>query len=261
MLPEHTRDNIEINRYSQKGDVESLLAVAEKAPKEKQQNYYVMAVFSAVAVVADFDLARKIINDHITDPYRKKDQIALVEWVAAQAKAEEGKIDEAIASLAGLENDASRADTMAGIAESVLQKGNKKVAVRLLERAYQYLNGQAETDREFPALARIVKGFVEADPKRAFEIYEAPLDSLNQTISALTVVCRYDTSFNRCFSVKDELLIGGNLTFTQGIINYVEAMQGLGREDFSQAIKIAGRFRNSEIRSYARLLVLAAVLR
>ncbi len=261
MLPEHTRDNIEINQYSQKGDVEGLLAVAEKAPKEKKERYYVMAVFSAVAVVADFDLARKIINDHITDPYRKKDQIALVEWVAAQAKADEGKIDEAIASLAGLENDVSRADTMATIAESVLQKGNKKVAVQLLERAYQYLNGQAETDREFSALARIVKGFVEADPKRAFEMYEAPLDSLNQTISALTVVCRYDTSFNRCFSVKDELLIGGNLMFTQGIINYVEAMQGLGREDFMRAIEIAGRFRNSEIRSYARLLVLAAVLR
>ena len=105
MLPDNLKDNIEMNRYSQTGDVKGLLAAAEKVPKDRKDNYYFNAVFSALTVLADFDLARQIINDHITDPYRKKDQIALVEWVAAQARADEGKIDEAIASLAGLEDD------------------------------------------------------------------------------------------------------------------------------------------------------------
>ncbi len=260
ILPDNFKDNIEINRYSQIGDVKGLLAAAEKAPKDRKDNYYFNAVFSALTVLADFDLARQIINDHITDPHRKKDQIAFVEWVAAQARADEGKIDEAIASLAGLENDTTRADTMASIAESLLQKGNKKAAAQLLERAYQYLSGQIETAEEFRALARITKGFVEADPKRALEIYEPPLESLNEVVNALTVICRYEPNSSRCFSVKDELMIVPNLTLTQGILNYVETMNSIGRLNFTRAIEITGRFKNSEIRSYARLRILDAVL-
>jgi hypothetical protein len=260
ILPDNFKDNIEINRYSQTGDVKGLLAAAEKAPKDRKDNYYFNAVFSALTVLADFDLARQIINDHITDPHRKKDQIALVEWVAAQARADEGKIDEAIASLAGLENDATRADTMASIAESLLQKGNKKAAAQLLEKAYQYLNGQIETTQGFQALARITKDFVEADPKRALEIYEPPLESLNEVVSALTVICRFEPNGSRCFSVKDELMLVPNLTFTQGILNYIETMKSLGGLDFTRALEITGRFKNTEIRSYARLRILEAVL-
>ena len=259
LLPEHAKDNVELNRLLQKGDVEGLLAAAEKAPKDKKDNLYVNAVFAAINVQADFDLARKIINNNITDPNRKKDQIALVEWVAAQARAIEGKIDEAIASLAGLENDATRADTMASIAESVLQTGNKKSAAQLLERAFQFLDGKIETAEEFRAAAHITRVFVEADPKRAFDIYELPIDPLNLTVNALTVICRYDNS-SRCFSVKDELMIVANLTFTQSIVSYLETMKSLGGQDFKQASEIAGGFSNLEIRSYARLRILEAVL-
>ncbi len=260
LLPEHTKDNIELNRYLQKGDVEGLLLAAEKAPKEKKDNLYENAVFAAITVQADFDLARKIITDHITDPYRKKEKIALVEWVAAQARADEGKIDDAIASLAGLENDTARADTMASIAESLLQKGNKRAAAQLLEKAYQFLGGQIESTQGFQALARITKGFAEADPARALEIYESPLEYLNDVVSALTLICRYEQNGSRCFSVKDELMIVPNLTFTQGILNYVETMNSIGRLDFTRAIEITGRFKNSEIRNYARLRILDAVL-
>ena len=146
------------------------------------------------------------------------------------------------------------------IAEALWQKGNKKAAAQLLEKAYQYLNGQIETARGFQSLARITKGFTEADPKRALEIYEPPLESLNEVVSALTVICRYEPNSSRCFSVKDELMIVSNLTFTKGILNYVETMNSIGRLNFTRAIEIAGRFRNSEIRSYARLRILDAVL-
>lgn len=260
MLPDYAKDSVELNRFLQKGDVEGLLAAAEKAPKEKKDQYYRMAVFSAIDYHADTDLARKIINEYITDPYQKKNEIAFVEWITAQVKAGEDKIDEAVAALAGLENDMARADTMARIAEETLQKGNKKRATQLLEKAYQFLGDPIENAAQFGALARITKDFVDADPKRAFELYDPPIESLNQIISAITITCRYETVFNRCVSVKDELMLGYNNGYTQAIMTYIETMKSLGQVDFERAVELAGRFRNIEIRSYARLLLLAARL-
>lgn len=260
LLPDHVKDFAEINRYQKKGDAEGMLAAAEKLPPERRENFYFNAMFTALDA-GDFPLARKIIDEHVTDPFRKKEQLAMVEWMAAQTKAAAGKIEEAMAALAGMEDNLARAETLVRIVEELLPKGNKKLLGQLLEQAYQLLNGQVETTREFGLVARLTKAFAETDPERALEIYQPPIEMLNQVISATIITCRYD-AISRCLAAREELMLGRNFTHTiSGITGYLEAIQSLGKVDATRALQITGRFRNLEARSYARLLLLETILR
>src|SRR5262245_22020883 len=257
-LSESTRRLVEVNDISRNGKVEDFLALAEKAQEAERSNYLHMAIFKAVDSDADFDRARKIIDEKITEPNERKREISFVEWVHAQYAAEQGKMEEALASLDHLESDEERARTLGYIIETALKAGNKKIALQVLEKALGAMPPQIETSNQFEAMSRIIRGLAETDAERAFALYESLIEPINQIASAYIQMCRFDGSRNGA-ATKDEMLIQRNSTATQAILAFVEETKSLARSDFDRGLDLARRFRQTELRVYAELNAIQAV--
>jgi hypothetical protein len=257
-ISESTRRLVEENDIRRNGKVEDFLALAEKSQGEARSNYLNMAVFKAVDSDADFDRARNIIDEKITDPNDRKRERAFVEWVHAQYAAGQGKIEEALASLAHLESDDERARTLGLIIETALKAGNKKNAAQLLEKALIAMPPQIETSRQFEAMSKIIRGLAETDAERAFALYESLIEPINQIASAYIRMCRFDGQ-RYGPATKDEMLMQKGLAATQAIHAFVEETKSLARSDFDRAMDLAGRFRQTELRVYAELNAIQAV--
>jgi hypothetical protein len=217
-----------------------------------------MAIFKAVDSDADFDRARNIIDEKITDPNDRKRERAFVEWVHAQYAAEQGKMEEAFGSLAHLESDDERARTLGYIIETALKAGNKKIAAQFLEKALGAMPPQIETSKQFEAMSRIIRGLAEIDAERSFALYEPLIEPINQIASAYIRMSRFNGSRYGA-ATKDEMLIHRGLTETQAILAVAEETKSLARSDFDRAMDLAGRFRQTELRVYSELNAIQAV--
>jgi hypothetical protein len=257
-LSELTRRLVEENDILHNGKVEDFLALAEKAQGAERSNYLNMAVFKAVDSDADFERARNIIDEKITEPNERESEISFVESVRAQYAAEQGKIEEALASLAHLESDDERTRTLGYIIETTLKAGNKKIAAQLLEKALGAMPPQIETSHQYVAMSKIISGLADTDAERAFALHESLIEPINQIASAYIQMCRFDGP-RYGPATKDEMLIQRNSTATQAILSFIEETKSLARSDFDRAMDLAGRFRQTELRVYAKLNAIQAV--
>ncbi|HEV2666485.1 MAG TPA: hypothetical protein VG324_16320, partial [Blastocatellia bacterium] len=185
-------------------------------------------------------------------------EISYVEWVHAQYAAEQGKMEEALASLDHLESDEERARTLGYIIETALKAGNKKIVLQVLEKALGAMPPQIETSNQFEAMSRIIRGLAETDAERAFALYESLIDPINQTASAYIRMCRFDGQ-RYGPAAKDEMLMQKGLAATQAILAVVEETKSLARSDFDRGLDLARRFRQTELRVYAELNAIQAV--
>src|SRR5215813_8979716 len=83
---------------------EDLLASAGKSQGELRKEYLHRAVGEAIDSEGNFELARKITEEHFTDPDDRKYTMERIEEKAKQYSIEHGKIEDVAASLASLES-------------------------------------------------------------------------------------------------------------------------------------------------------------
>lgn len=258
-LGDRDKHNIEVNNLYRNGKVEDFLALAEKAPAERRGELLRSAIHHALNSEANVELASKIIDEKITDPNERKNQLAYVEWVNAQYAASQGKIEESLASLAHLESDVERAQTLVYIVERPLKAGNKKLAAQLLDKALAFLPPQLETSKQFEVMIRIIGKLAEIDAERGFALCESQIEPINQIMSAYIQMSRFDES-RYGYVLKDEMMISsGWRDSSWPIIALAEEMTALAKSDFDRALDLAGRFKQTELRIHARLRAIQAI--
>jgi hypothetical protein len=257
-LSESTRRLVKEQELSRNATVEDFLALAEKAQGSERNDYLQKAVYKAVGYDADFERARNIIDEKITDQSTRKHIISYIEWIYSNYAAKQGKLEEALASLARVESEDERARMLGNIIETALKAGNKKMAAQLLEKSLDAMPPEIETSAQFNAMSKIIRGLAEADDERAFELYESLIEPINQIASAFIRMCRFDPS-QYGYATKNEMMVQKGLTVSQAILAMVEETKSLARADFGRAMDLVGRFKQTELRIYARLNAIQAV--
>ena len=87
-----------------------------------RREYINWAVDEAIDSEGNLDLARKITEEHITDPDERNDKLERIDEKAKQYFLEHGKIEDAVASLMSLESDSKRAGILADLAGRAFQE-------------------------------------------------------------------------------------------------------------------------------------------
>lgn len=251
------RESVEQSNLLHNGKTEDFLALAAKASGPQRERYITDAIHKAVGFDADFDLARKLANEHISDSQLRQNQLNFIESVYTRYAAEQGNIDEVMNLLASLRSDEERIEVLAEAAEQRLKGGDKKQALELLDQAFSYLPAELETERHFVSMTRLIRALAPLDTARAFTLYESVLEPLNQIAPAYIKACRYNPFMGSCLVGKDELYIfpaTSNAHFPlQGLAADLQTLAGL---DFERALALADRFRQNELRLYAKLSAL-----
>jgi hypothetical protein len=247
------KDQIRLETANAKA--EDLLASALKSHGELREVYLRRSVGAAVVSEGNFDLARKITEDHIADPDERKAMLERIEEMEKEYSLEHGKIEDVMASLMSLEADAARAAKLADLAGRSLKSGDKKLAADLLEKALRFLPQPVETKDEYEAMIRIIHNSIGVDRERSFEMFGSLIDPINQLVSATIQFKRYRGK--RSDPVKDEIPLQ-ELREDFLAKGFVELIAPLAKADFDLSIGLADRVRQPELKLHMKLMAVQA---
>ncbi len=236
------------------GDVETIVKAAAKTPEEFRDQVYHHAMTKALEE-GDIDRARQIINEHMPEHVRAN-LLVDVDQRAILREAERGKLGEAKTLLSRVPPE-GRAGLLVQAAAAVIGKGDKKVAIELLEEARSMFGAQAANSNELQTLIEIARTYAKVEPVRSFEVIEPVVDQFNTLIAAAAILDGFE--YWRYFR-DGELMAQATGVMLSLVFQCAKDGTELARADFDRAKSFADRFQRTEVRLMARLYVAQGVL-
>jgi len=167
------------------GPVEAALETIEKAPADYREQLYVQLA-NREATSGDLARAKQIANDHITNPYQRRQALANIDQQEMYRALGKGKIEEALRAISNLRNPRERAAQISQIVNQIGQGEKRATALNLLEQVRALLSPlpQAQDENQMNALFELARAFSKYDTKRSFEIVDPLIDQFNEISAA-----------------------------------------------------------------------------
>jgi len=167
------------------GPVEAALETIEKAPADYREQLYVQLA-NREATSGDLTRAKQIANDHITNPYQRRQALANIDQQEMYRALGKGKIEEALRAISNLRNPRERAAQISQIVNQIGQGEKRATALNLLEQVRALLSPlpQAQDENQMNALFELARAFSKYDTKRSFEIVDPLIDQFNEISAA-----------------------------------------------------------------------------
>ncbi|HUQ32367.1 MAG TPA: hypothetical protein VM095_09615 [Pyrinomonadaceae bacterium] len=247
-------------RYSElfeKGTVDELLAEAAKAPEGVREGLYQQAVMKLVEN-GEEARARQVVDERVKDPEQRKQMLSLLDELAVRKAAEQGKIEQTRKLLATLRTNEERVRALAQLATGAAAKGEKKVALQLLEEARGMMGGRAKNFNQLGAQLEVARAYAQLDVSRSLAILEPIVDQLNELLAAAIVLGGFMTEE----IVNDDEIMMGPLAMlaNEMLVRYLDDVKTLATADFERTKALADKFLRDEIRISARLLIAQSIL-
>lgn len=255
---------VEMEKYQtliEKGSADELLSAAPKASEVAREILYQRAA-SKIMEQGDAERARQIITEKVQEPTQRKRMLAELDKVAAATAAEQGKVEQTRKMLATLHTNEERVMLLAQLASGAAAKGQKKIALQLLEEARGMLGQRAKNINQLGAQLMVARAYAQLDPSRSLAILEPIVDQLNELLGAATVLGGFFVEE----LVRDDEIMLGPLSMFFGVASnvllqqYVADITTLARADFDRTKALADRFQRDEIRTMARLMLAQSIL-
>lgn len=245
----------------EKGSTDELLSAAPKAPQEMRDALYQRAA-AKMMEEGDAERARQLINEKVSDPAQRKQMLAQIDQLAAAAAAEQGKVEQTRKMLATLRTNEERVMLLTQLASGAAAKGEKKIALQLLEEARAMVSQRAKNINQLGAQLMVARVYAQLDPARSLTILEPIVDQLNELLGAATVLGGF---FTEELVIDDEILLGPilqffNLTSNDFLQQYMGDISALARADFDRTKSLVDKFQRDEIRTIMRLLLTQSIL-
>ncbi len=241
----------------EKGSADEILAAAADAPEGLREALYQNA---AVKVMQGGDTARarQIINEHVKNPEQRKAMLAELDDQAAFSAAQQGNVEQARKLIATLRTSEERVLALVQLAEGATTKGDKGLALALLDEAREMSSARAKNAKQLLAQLAVARAYGSLDASRSLAILEPAVDQLNELLAAGVVLGSF---FAEELVQDDEIMMEPLTAVSNEIFNsYVGDFGLLARADFERTRALANRFQRPEIRTIARLLVAQSVL-
>jgi hypothetical protein len=241
----------------QNGSVDAMLEAAPKSPEFTRNFIYQRAAMKALED-GDAERARSIVNDNISDASMRKYMTSEIERQQMLRAAAEGKMDQTRQMLARLRNNEERVMVLTQLALAASLKGDKKIALALLDEARSMISNRARNFAQLGAQLMVARGYARLDSARSFAILEPVVEQLNELIAAGALLGGF---FTEQFVRDDEIQIGFMNSFIEMYMaQYSADLYALARDDFERTKALTDRFQRDEIRVRARLLVIQSIL-
>ncbi|HYX30302.1 MAG TPA: hypothetical protein VE863_17310 [Pyrinomonadaceae bacterium] len=231
----------EMNRVSQTGTVEDMLALASKYPPEFQNLLYQNAAWKAVS---SGDNARaKDIAEKIADPVQRRQVMDQLDNQAARAAEGDNKIVEArrLAEKAG--NTSRKIEILLQNAMAI-SGSDKKGALDLLAEAKAVLASTPPSAAELMSQIRLAQAYSRLDPDQVFGVLQPLVARINELVAAAVVLDGVDARY-----LKDgEWIMPGQNNLGNMIASLDQMLASLGRIDFDRARTLADQIGRPEMR-------------
>ena len=242
-LDPQTKMYQEMQRISQTGTVDDMLALATKYPPEFQNLLYQNAAWKALS---DGDPARaNEIIDMMPDPLQRRQMHDQIEAQTANATKGEGKLAHARALVEKANSVNRKIELIVNMAHSFADLDDKKSALELLNDGKVILASTPQSAAQLSAQLRLAQAYTRLDRDEAFAILQPLIVKLNELLAAAAVLDGIDFHY-----LKDgewEMPGANNLGVIVNVLD--QTLATLGRADFDRARKLADQVERPEIRT------------
>lgn len=164
-------------------------------------------------------------------------------------------------------NAPSRTAKISGLSAIAIQAakvGEKELAAEILNDAAGLVNPQPMTYADYSHSLILIAGYAEVQPEKAFPILEDAISRINDTIDAFIKVGEF-------IDLGGEIIVDGEVQLgafggqqLQSISNRADVatstIRTLALSDFARTRRMAGNFERAEVRVFAKVLIIQAVL-
>jgi hypothetical protein len=173
-------------------------------------------------------------------------------------------VAEARKIIATMDEPLEKIAALSGLAFKVKQLGDKKLASELMDEANLLVSQQPRNYMEFLQVWLLAGGYATVDAEKAFPLLEDTVFRLNDTIAAFAKVAEFMDMSDEIISDNEVQIgsFGGSLTrdLTRTLKNADVVMENLARADFARTKMLADRFDRTEVRIFAKMLILRSIL-
>lgn len=248
----------EYQEFISNSDVSTLLGFADKAKGNIKDSLYDMAVSKAMGN-QDYDTARQIINQRIKDSTQRKALLEQADQSLFYQLVSEGKVDAALQVATRIVAKETRANLLVYLANSLLEKNDKKRALEIITAANSLIGINATNSRELESQIAIAEVYAKLDPKQSVAIFAAAIDQMNVVRSALVSINNF-LPYGNDESIKEgEYVMGYNPYFTE-VTRCAHSLANFIDTDFELVQATMDRFSADEIKISANLDFMEAIL-
>ncbi|HEU5238575.1 MAG TPA: hypothetical protein VFU37_15695, partial [Pyrinomonadaceae bacterium] len=232
----------ELNKLSQNGSVDDMLAVASKYPPEFRNLLYQNAAWKAVS---SGDSARaKEIAEMIADPVQRRQTIDQLENQTARAAEGNNKIIEARRLVDKTKNLNQKVEIILQTAGAIAAEGDKKAALEMLTEAKNILASWPQSAAQLQGCVRLAQAYLKLDPEQAFAVLQPLIMKINELVAAAAVLDGIDFQY-----LKDGEWVMPGVNNLGNVINSVDmTLASLGQTDFDRARTLADQIERPEMR-------------
>lgn len=250
--------NQDLNDVAQNGTVDQVLALTSKLPDEFQPQIYERAAWKAFTD-GDMNRARQIILEFVKDPSHRRNLLDQIENQSVWNHLSQNKVTEAHQMLSRVKNPEQRVQMLMSMASNVLNRGDKKQALELLNEARALLSSQpADANDANKTLIRLqlAQSYSPLDPEQSVALLESIIVRLNELVAAAVVLDGFEHRY-----LKDGEWVRTQYSALGNVINNLDPSLGqLARVDLEAARRLSDRLERLEIRLMAQLGIVQALL-
>ncbi len=241
----------------QTGTVDALLEAAPKAPAEVRDQLYTNAVWKAFNEGKDPERARRILES-VSNPQqraqirRSMDQQA--QWQAAQS----GGYAEARQMAARLSLVEDRVNALLQIAGVAAAANDAQTARQVVEDARSVVEAQTRGQQQFNYRLQIADAYARINVGAAFELVESSIGRLDELMDAAVVLDGFGQESFREGELRQQAQ--GGYVWHDLINRCAQTLAVLAVSDFDRAGAAAGKFRRTDTRTAAQLMLASMIL-
>jgi hypothetical protein len=271
-----------LNQLMMTGTPDAIVSAAANAPASERNNYYFQAsqkasndgnLDLAVRIIDDnvkgdgardqgfsnlasnfvnagkIEQAESIANTKIQDPSNRNNIMLQANNRRFSDSVSQSKLDEAIALGARLPQQ-EQITRLIEISSSLLQRGKKDEAVRVIDRAWSMMPAKATNTVELQTQVSLVRAYGPVDPGKAAGYLQSIIAQVNDLLRAAEAMNGFDMNY-----FKDgELTMQGG-TFQSIIRECGTAMATIASQDFETGKRLSEQFERPEARIMAQIMM------
>jgi hypothetical protein len=237
-------------KINENSSTDGSLEVIEKVPEEMRESLYTQLANNA-ASRGEGARARQIINEHVPNPFNRRQAMVNIDMQEVYSFINRGKVDDALRIIGAIKTPRERAGLLAQIVRQIGPGLKRPAAMNLLEQARGLLapGAQAQDQEQMNALLELARAFARYDAKRAFEIVDPLVDQVNE----ICMAARTLEGFGWEIYQNDELDMQNGNNVSNLATQMTGALGTLAITNFERAKSTADRLRLPEVRLRAYL--------
>ncbi|HJZ80938.1 MAG TPA: hypothetical protein VKD91_11350, partial [Pyrinomonadaceae bacterium] len=232
----------DLNKVSQNGTVDEMLALASKYPPEFRTLLYQNAAWKAITAG---DTARaKEIAEMISDPVQRRQVLDQLDNQAARAAEGSNKLIEARRLVDKTKNLTQKIQIIMQTANALAAEGDKKSALEMLNEARNILASSPQSASQINGQVRVAQAYLRLDPEQTFAMLQPLIAKLNELVAAAAVLDGIDFQY-----LKDGEWVMPGVNNLGNVVNSLDqTLAALGQTDFDRARGLADQLERPEMR-------------